>query len=317
MSATVGPPTSQNDASSGRREELASQLDRLGVEPGIVDKVLPNASVDELTLIDALVAQIAKTRRTADARAEESMPLDEYRDVLERLGDEYLGPLTATAISSAADVRPEQLREGVEVLSEMARMLRAIPSSRRIALWPAINGEMTSALPHYRNLKRAIVETGIAAALDAEDHVVMTHLRREAVPSLDLAVLRMAGESDPERALLGLIRAARSAGRTKLAMKTVTQLLEESERYLQPQAFGVPVPVPAPGSGLAPKPKRWTGWGKIFTGMATAGANIAGGIALGIGGGPLAAGVTAGGVLASCAGGIGAIAEGVGALQGE
>ena len=228
-------------AKGGARQAAGSA----GRQPGIVVKVLPNASVDELTLIDALVAQIAKTRRAADAPAEESMPLDESgrpRKAWRR----YLGPLTATAISSAAAVRPEQLRQGVEVLSEMARMLRAIPSSRRLALWPAINGEMKNALPHYHNLKSAIVETGVAAALDAEDHVVMTHLRREVVPSLDLAVLRMAGESDPERALLGLIRAARSAGRTKLAMKTVAQLLEESEQYLQPQALGVPVPVPAP-----------------------------------------------------------------------
>jgi hypothetical protein len=63
--------------------------------------------------------------------------------------------------------------------------------------------------------------------------------------------------------------------------------------------------------------KRWTGLGKIFTGISIAGVNIAGGIALGIGAGPLAAGVTVGGVLASCAGGIGAVCEGVGALQGE
>jgi hypothetical protein len=307
-----GPPQSPAEAASGRREELAKRVEQLGVDPEIIERVVLKASVDELALLEALAA---RAKPSVDVRAPESMSLDEYREILERLGDEYVGTLTGTGLSSVADIRPEQLREGVEVLSEMAGMLRAVPLGRRAAMWPAIAGEMQGALPHYQNLKRAIIETGIAAALDAEDHVVMAHLRREVVPSLDLAVLRMAGEADPERALLGLIRAARSAPRTLLAVKTVAQLLEESEKYLLPQGAANMVP-PVTGPA-APKPKRWTGWGKLFTGMATAGANIAGGIALGVGGGPLAVGVTLGGVLASCAGGIGAISEGVGALRGE
>lgn len=314
MSATAGPPPSPNDANSGRREELAKKLERLDVNPEVVDRVVLQASEDQLALLETLAARVKPF--IVNAQPRESMSLDEYREVLEQLGDEYIGTLTGAGLSSVADVRPEQLRDGVEVLAELARMLRAIPPARRRAMWPAMHGEMKSALPHYQNLKRAIIETGVAAALDAEDHVVMTELRREVVPALDLTILRMAGEADPERALLGLIRAARSAPRTILAAKTVEQLLEESERQLQ-QALQPQPPAGAAVPGAPPKPKRWTGWGKLFTGIASAGANIAGGIALGAGGGPLAVGVTIGGVLASCASGIGAIAEGVGALRGE
>ncbi len=43
------------------------------------------------------------------------------------LGEEYIGTLTGTGLSSVAKVSPEQLREGVEVLAEMAGILRAVP----------------------------------------------------------------------------------------------------------------------------------------------------------------------------------------------
>jgi hypothetical protein len=315
MTATAGPPPSTNDPTSGIRERLAKESERLGLDSGIAYRVFPNASVDELTLLDALVA---RATRPADLGTPESLPIYEYRNVLERLGEEYVGALTGRGLFSAADVRPEQLREGVEALAEMARMVRAIPPARRAAMWPTLESEMKLAGSHYQILKRAIITTGIAAALDAEDHVVMTHLRPEVMPSLDLTILRMAGEADPERALQGLIRAARSAPRAVLATKTVAQLLEESASYIPAQVQdGAAQPAPAPAPGPATRSKRWTGLGKLFTGMATAGVNIAGGIALGVGGGPLAAGVTLGGVLGSCAAGIGAIAEGVGALRGE
>jgi Salmonella virulence plasmid 65kDa B protein len=214
---------------------------------------------------------------------------------------------------------------GTNPVTGTASMTVPIPlSPGRSGFGPSLSLSYDSGLPHYQNLKRAIIETGVAAALDAEDHVVMTELRRGAVPALDLTVLRIAGETNPECALQGLIRAARAAPRTILATSTVAQLLEASEQQLQqalpPQPLAGAAPVP-PGAaavpGAPPKPKRWTGLGKLFTGISIAGANIAGGIALGAFGGPLAVEVTAGGVLASCASGIGAIAEGVGALRGD
>lgn len=86
-----------------------------------------------------------------------------------------------------------------------------------------------------------------------------------------------------------------------------------SEHLLAPNLDRFVPPAPA----QRPHPKHWTGMGKLCTGIAIAGAKFAGGIAFAVGAGPLAAGITVGGVLASCASGIGAISEGVGALRGE
>jgi hypothetical protein len=309
---------SPKDASSERREQLAKKLARIDVNPDIIDRVIPLASDDQLTLLEALASRVKVP--TAIVQPMEPMSLDEYRQILERLGDEYVGTLTGAGLSSMADVQPDKLREGVEVLAELARMMRAIPPARRRAMWPSMHGEMKSALPHYKNLKRAIIEVGIADALDADAHIIMTELRLELVPALDLTILRMAGETDPERALQGLVRAARSAPRTILATKKVAHLLDESEQQLQqalqPQLMAGAATVPQDAVNAPLKPKRWTGWGKLFTGIATAGGNIADGITLATGGSP-AVSATIGGVLASCASGIGAIAEGVGALRGE
>ncbi len=283
-------------------------MEALGIEQGLADRVLPNASPEQLELLSALVSKAASATTEVNDPSD-SMSSDEYRALLERLGDEYIGTLTRRGLSESADVKPDQLQDGVEVLAETARMLRAVPPSRRSAMWPSMTGELQTALSHYQVVARALIETGVAGALDAERHVVLNHLRREVIPDLDLALLRLIGEADPELALAHMLREARTAPRSLLRTMTVAQMVEEGGRLLQPQP-GVPAPVP-------PKAKRWTGWGKLFTGMAVAGANIAGGIALGIGGGPLAAGATVGGVIASCGAGVGSICEGVGALRGE
>lgn len=237
----------------------------------------------------------------------DSMSLDEYQEVLERLGDEYVGLLTRKGLSESADINPEQLRDAVEMLAVLARTIRAVPPEYRTAMWPSVSGELIAAHSHYQNLGRAIVKTGVAGALDAENHIVLSQLRREVIPSLDLEILRLAGETDPERALKHQLRVARAAPSSLLAGNTVAQVLTEGEKELKS----------IPNIPLPPTPKRWTGWGKLFTGMAVAGANIAGGIALGFIGGPLAVGVTLGGVIASCGVGIGGVCEGVGALRGE
>lgn len=303
MTASKGPLQLATESTPERHDEVAERLRQLGVDAEMINRVVPNSSVDQLDLLEALVL---RARPLSSVPVGELMPNSEYRDLLEQLGNEYVASITGVGLARLAEVRADVLRDGVEVLAEMAKMLRAIPPTRRLAMWPSMVREIKDSLPHYSNLRRAIVATGVAGALDAEDHVVLKHLRRDALPPLDLEVLRMTGESDPESALSGLIRAARSAPRTILAGQSVAQLLNESEAHLKKLVPAEPI-----------QPKRWTGWGKLFTGMATAGANIAGGIALGVAGGPLATGVTMGSVIASCAGGIGAICEGVGALRGE
>jgi hypothetical protein len=295
---------------AARRTELAREMRRLGMEASIVDRLVQDVATDQLTLLEALVARIGPLR--ADARDAESMPSDEYGELLGRLGEEYVGNLTRIGLSGGADVLPEQLQEGAEVLAGFARLIHAVPTEFRAAIWPTMHSEMPRALPHYQNIKRALIHTGIAEALDAERHAALANLRREMLPDVDLVVLRMMGESDPERTLRAIISAARSAPSAALSSHTVTELLNEAEKQL-------PESTTPPGPGLPPAltPRRWIGWGKIFSGMAIAGVNIAGGIALGASGGPLAAGATLGGVLASCAAGIGNLSEGVGALRGE
>lgn len=305
MTLTGNEPSASNDDSHRQREELPAKLALLGIDPSIISRVVSKASTEELDLLEKLAGHGKPSAGTPES---ESTSLVEFRETVEQLGDEYVGTLTSAGLSNLADVGRDQLREGAEVLAELARMMRAVPLARRDAMWSAIQGEIKFALPYFQHVKRAITETGIAAALDAEDHAIMTRLRLEAMPTLDRAVLRIAGESDPERAMRGLVRAAHAAPRNVLANASVGQVLEESEALLQH---------PSPPAGSAPKPKRWTGFGKIFTGTAVAGVDIAGGIALSVVGGPLGAGVTLGGALASCAGGIGAICEGVGALRGE
>jgi hypothetical protein len=298
--SNVGPGSTTPE----EREGLSRRLEELGIDPHFAGRVLLQASPEALELLEKLAARATEP----GSPRWKPMPLDEYRSVLQRLGEDYLGVLTQRGLSATADVTAEQLRDGVEVLAETARMIRSVPPASRQAMWPVMSCEVQAAIPHFQVIRRAIVETGVAAALDAQDHVVLVNLRREVIPELDLAVLRIAGESDPEQALAHLLRSARLAPRWLLGTTSVAQIIDEGQRHLSPLP---------PELTHVPNPKRWTGWGKLLTGMALAGANIAGGIALALGGGPLASGATAGGVIASCGVGVGGIWEGVGALRGE
>jgi hypothetical protein len=237
----------------------------------------------------------------------------QYRSHVERLAEEYVGPITERALGAGADVTAERLRNAAEVLSETVRMIRAIPHSRRAAMWSAIAPELQTATKHCATVGSALNGTGIAAALDADDHIVMSHIQREMVPEVDLNVLRLSGETDPEAALQRLLAATRAAPRSELSKRSVEKLLDEVSRLLENSAyFENPTSLPKP---LAPK--RWSGWGKVLTGFAVAGANIASGFALSVGFGPLAGGATLPGVISSCGVGVGAIAEGIGHLRGE
>ncbi len=287
-----------------RRESVVKSLRQMEVNPNMTGR-LADAPEAELELLELLVAKIK--RPPAKVESSITMSLEEYQEHLERLYNEYVGPMTSHSLK-AAGVTSENLLQGAEFLAETAALVRAIPPAKRDSMWSTVSAELNKASQHYETLERAITESGISDALGAEDHMVMSQLRREVIPALDLQVLRLAGESDPERALAQLIRAAQVAPRTVLANKTMVQVFGEARDSLSR---------PVTSKKNRPKPKFWTGLGKILTGMAAAGANIAGGLALTGLGGPLAAGVTAGGVIASCGAGVGGICEGVGALQGE
>lgn len=290
-----------------RREQLAFKAAQLGASRLVIDKLFRQASPDQLDSLESFVRELLLRDELPGGT---SMSLDAYVDTLEQLGSEYIGNLSANGLRTVADVHPEQLRESAEHLAGLAQMMRAVPLEYREMMWPTIQHQLHASQYHYGNVERSIVNTGIAAVLDAQGHVVMSNLRYETVPEIDVAFLRNIGDPNPERTMRGMINAANSAPRTILAENSVAQLLQEAEFHFQPPAPGNP-------DNARPTPKRWTGWGKLFTGAATAGLNITTGVALSVGFGPLAAGASLGGVIASCAVGVGAISEGVGALRGE
>jgi hypothetical protein len=248
-----------------------------------------------------------RKRRARGSRVRGRPPKSElptYVETLAWLGEEYVGTLTRGGLA-VADVRPEQLREAADVLAETAAMIRAIPMAQRRAMWVPMQGALAAAASHYGNVHRAVVETGISAALEAQNHAAFTQLHVNSIPATDLEVLRVAGYRDPERALRQLVNAARSAPQTLGADETLESILEEGQQSLRPPTPGTQEP--------PPRPKRWTGLAKLLTGAALTGIDIAGGVGVG----PLTAGATLPAVLASSAGGIGMIIEGVGALRGE
>jgi hypothetical protein len=176
-----------------------------------------------------------------------------------------------------------------------------------------VHQELKAAAQHYQKVRRAVVETGIADALEAQRHAAIAHLRREAIPEMDLQILRMVGHEDPERALRQQIRAARAAARGVLETNSAGAVLLEGEKYLQRP----PPPGPAAGPVVAPRPKRWSALGKLLKGAAVIAGNIAAPVSTGLIASPVAGLAIAPATLASCAGGIGEICEGIGALRGE
>lgn len=286
---------------------MLQHLAERGVDPSLARRALSHASPEQVELVRLLVGTGAGPRTPGPDRG--VMSTEEYQAVLSGLGEDYVGPLTRRGLTEA-DVGYDQLLEAVEVLAETAGMLRAVPTSRQAAMWSCMTPQLQIALGPYQTVARALTASGVAGALDAQNHVVLTNLRREVIPDLDLDVLRLAGATDPELVLVRMIREAHAAPQSLLSTMTVAQLLDEGTRLLQKTNQ----PPPAPPER---KPKRWAGWGKLLSGIAVAGANIAGGVALGLGGGPFAAGASLGGVIASCGAGVGSICEGVSAFRGE
>jgi hypothetical protein len=274
---------------------LIDRLIGLGFDADDAEEAVRAGTPGQLSILTRLAE-----RATSGTEAGE--PTGEYLATLDWLGEEYVGPLTRRGLSATADLTPENLQDGAEVLAETARMLRSIPLSRREAMWQVMEEEVRRASPHYENARRAMVDTGITVALQAEDHVILTGLHPSVIPAVDRGVLQTAGYANPQVALQHLVKSARATPRHLRAGETLEQILAEGYEQLRQQP---------------PRPKRWTGLAKLLTGGALAAIDIAGGVAATAGGGPLTSGVTLGGVLTSCGTGIGMIAEGVGVLRGE
>jgi hypothetical protein len=274
----------------------------LGIADDLVDRVQMAADPDVLTLLERLVPNAEM------APADTAVSVETYRTAVERIGAEYVGTLSRRTLSML-DISPETLVEDAEVLADTARMVHSVPVARREALWPAMVVELDAAAPSYGRIAPALVDTGIAEALEAEQRLALRHLHVELVSPADRELLRAAGEPDPDAALAAVVRAAHRAGEAAGRQETISQLLQEGARAF-PQPPGAP----------PPKRKWWTGFGKLLTGAGLAWLDVALGVGMGAAAGPLAPlalGVTWSVVLGSCAAGTGAIVEAVGAFRGE
>lgn len=308
------------------RERLAIQLAQKRIDRSLIEKVVSIASAEQLALLEAT---IASARSEGPIVADELMSHAEYGDMLDVIGQEYVGALTNRTFSQQADLGVPELRDSMEVLAETASMLRAIPPSRRASMAPVMRSELNAALPHYQKVTRALISTGIADALEAHNFFALRQRRVEAIPAFDVRVLDLAGEPDPEYALKQQVTAARAAAQGVLLTRSVAAVFKEGQEHLQnamsPAAPPTPNTVPPP----PPRQKTWSGWGKLLKGTAVIAGNIAEPIAAGVLGATLtanpagaAAAVAMTGtrwrdILASCAGGVREVCEGVGMLRGE
>jgi hypothetical protein len=304
--AASGP----DPAEALRREQTAERLRQLGLDPGLIANALRDVKRDQIRLLEEILGRIAPASREA---TDDTMSLADYEDLLNNICEEYTSAVTAPDIAKVAGVTHAQLLDAMQVLAQDARMLRSIPLAARTVMWAAVRQELQGAAQHYERVRRAVVDTGIVDALEAQRYAAIAHLRREPIPAVDLQVLRMVGHEDPERALRQQIRAARVAARGLLQTSSVETILLEGEKYLQQAS----APNTAAQLVPAPRPKRWSAWGKLLKGAAVMAGNIVAPLGAGLVGGPVAGIVVTPATLASCAGGIGEICEGVGALRGE
>jgi hypothetical protein len=235
---------------------------------------------------------------------ERGMDVETYGRDLQVLGAEYVGALSRRALRTSADVAPAEIEDSAEALAEAAALVRGVPHGMRPRMAEVVTQQVHEVVPHFDTVSRALDGSGVSDALDARGRFALVHLHVDAVPAVDRELLRMAGVTDVESAILQAVESANGAA-VSLQDQAVGCLLARARDHLI---------APTP---LERRPKRWTAVAKLLTGAATAGVNLAGGVALVVGGGPLAAGVTLGGVLASSAAGVGMILEGLGLLRGE
>jgi hypothetical protein len=296
-------PAPDSSLSTDRQAELIDQLAALGIDRAEAERAVQEATGTPLLVLKDLARKATAPSFVASAADAASQAT--YQSTLESLGEEYVGELTRGNLAAMADVALDSLRDGAEALAETARILRTIPSTWRPEMSKSVQHGLKQTAPtHYENIKRAIVQTGIIDALEADNYIILRDLEYEAIPAVDLSILRVAGYQDPYTTMQHAARTARWMPQALRTGETLEQILSEGSDKLQAAVLGS-------------RRKRWTGFAKLLTGSALAGVDIAGGVAAAAGTGPLAVGVTLGGVLTSCAAGVGMIFEGIGALRGE
>lgn len=286
-------------------EVLVNRLRLAGLDDASARRTVAGASDSELATLDRSLSQ----RLGGDDGEQNRLR------TLDWVAHEYLRPYDTNALADT-EPDPDDLSRDVSTLVEAAKLLRGVPASMYSRMWPVVSEELAGSAGYsYRSVSRALLELGIADALEVADHAVMRELEVADIPPIDLDLLRDVGYADPDWALRHIVRDARSAAaRMERDRVALSSILEEASVHLQDAAAGRLAEL------HPPRPKRWAGFSKLLTGASIAGLNIVSGVALTAASGPLAPFAVGAGlpsVLASTAAGVGQIVEGVGALRGE
>lgn len=298
------------DATGAAATEVSVQemgLQEALVRLGVTDLAEAGAEIGNDAAARALVLRLAE-RVPAGGRSRDAEP-DGDR-VGASIALEYLD-ISASALSRA-NATADELSESATVLTDIAAMVRAVPNSMRPTMQGPVNNVVKqTAVLHYERIVRALNETGAMEALEAEGWFALRHLTSTWLPPLDANLLQRAGHQDVQQALAVAITQARGVPDRLTPSRGLDVAMQEGRSVL---AEGLPVD--PPGLPIR-RSKRWTGVGKILTGAALAGGNVAGAALLGVGTAGASLGATWLGVVGSTGIGVGMVFEGVGAIRGE
>jgi len=204
-----------------------------------------------------------------------------------------------------------QLREDTERLMSSSRMAQLVMERPEDEYMYRALGKDVEKVP-AKAVVDVLRDAGVLAALDEAPELVFSNIRRSAVPSEDLDMIRRAGVNDPEAELTIVIYQAREfPGKGITPSKVAAEAVEKLERVgHEMQSQRIP---PRNEKIQEKKRKILNGIGNLLVGLVTGGGNIlltAGAITV-----PNPAlGYT---VLGSAAVAIGSLFKGLGDLRGE
>jgi hypothetical protein len=233
------------------------------------------------------------------------------------LAQDYLD-LNVAALM-AVDLTIESLSASAAELADAARLVSSVP--------PAMRGEMALSVAstvsrvasfHYPQVRRGLEATYVLDALEAEEHRTLRCVRPHWLPPLDAELLRRAGYRHPEVVLEHAIRNLHLLPERIGPGASLAGVVEEGETMLLARDLAEQLQSGHSPANTRPRPKRWSGVGKVLSGASLAAGNVAAGIAAVTGTWDLMGeGATGLALLGSTGTGVQMIFEGIGALKGE
>jgi hypothetical protein len=275
------------------------------------DEAVEEEPVEE----DEAAEQDRVTEQDRVALQRVTMDDSEYEEFVVALARKYL---RLDRLQRREELADYQLIKAMERLSSTSRVLRAVQEraemgenfsagQREVPIYAALGHETHRDAEHARFIHDYLRDSGVLEALDNAPELLLSNLRRTAIPNEDLALLQRCGVEDPEAEITLLIHTARAFAFTKLspseAMHRAAERLFKEGRDMENST-----PPPAPK-----KRKTLNGIGNLLTGFVTAGGN-----ALLATGTILAPNPATGfATIASAAMAAGSIFKGLGDLRGE